>query len=198
MGVCLVKLGVVLAVVVVTLLGIAGCKRGGETPQPKTGAGVAIQVPTGYQHDPAFDAAGYYMPAAPIQVGNFKLNTISMGAESDFAQWEKGERESLFGPILIQFDDMSSPAVTNEMGGQGREKTLRLLPAGYRLFPGEVSFKSADPALGEVAFTGAFDQAALADAKKVTTSGNASVLHGDLQIGALKFPGVTLTYWAGD
>ncbi len=192
------KLRLSIVIAAVLLCAVAGCKRPGGGAQNAGAPAAPVQAPSGFQHDATFDAAGYYMPSGAIQIGNFRLNTIALGAESDFAQWEKGEREGLFGPILVNFDDVSSPVVTNEMGGEGHAKTLRLLPASYRLYPGDVSFAATDPALGAVKFSGAFDQTALADARKAQVSGKTPVLHGDLQIGDKIFTGATFTYFAGD
>lgn len=161
-------------------------------------AETALPVPEGFQHDPAYDVAGYFMPTTDVQVGQLALNHIAMGAPSDFEAWEAGERDAVFGPVVLQFDDVSSPLVTNELGGEGRERTVRVRPAAYRLFPGEVSFKGAAEGLGEVAFVGRFDQAALANAQNETESGETAVLTGTLQIGDRRFENLGFTYWIGD
>lgn len=187
---------------------IGGCNRKTEkaaetpppaavpAPVPETAAEPAIEAPTGFHHQARFDASGYYV-AEGIRVGNYRLSHIGVGAPSDFSQWEEGDRASVFGPILFQFDDTSSAAVTNEMGGEAHAVTVRVLPQAYNFEPGKMSFKGSDPKLGEVVFSGTFDQAALTRAKAEGSSPT-PILRGTLKVGDAPARQVALNYFVGE
>ena len=184
-----------LAVLAVALVGAAACKRKPEAAPDASPA--PLVIPAGFQHDPKFDVDGYYLPSQPIQVGNFKLVNLAMGAESDFAAWETGEREGVFGPIIAAFEDVTSPIRTNEMGQETRKTSSRTLPYSYRMFPGEAAFAAKDSLAGEIKFSGRFDQTVLPKAR-ADRSSETPVLNGTLQIGAQRFEDVKFTYFAGD
>lgn len=179
-------------------LALGACHRKAEAPDAGPPQPEPITAVSGFEHDADLDPAGYYTPLSDISVGNYHLSHIAMGAPSDFAQWEEGEHDSVFGPIILDFDDVTSRKITNELGGEGYEKTLRVKPDGYRLFPGEVKFAGTDPVLGAVLFEGRFDQAALDKGQKDTSSGDAPVLTGNLQIGDAHFDNVGFSFWIGD
>lgn len=157
----------------------------------------ALQVTEGFKHQAGLDASGYYLSPTPFQVGNYRFAHMAIGMPSDFQTWEKGDHTSTFGPILMQFDDVTSPAVPNEMGGEGRSVSVRVLPDAYSFDAGRLTFRGKDPRLGQVVFVGAFDQAALAQARSDGTSQSA-VLSGDLKIGDQPLRKVSFSYWAGD
>lgn len=182
------------------VLVLAGCNRADQedAPPPAPAEPAAPAAPTGYEHEAGFDAAGYYRTETPVQSGNFKLAQIAVGAPSDFQQWEAGEREAVFGPILMQFDDVTSPKGTNEMGGEHHTVSIRVLPAAYRMGPGQVVFQAKDDKVGEILFDGAFDTAALAQAKANGNSDGKPVLTGSLQIGQERIRNISFSYWAGD
>ena len=167
-------------------------KAADPTPAP------AVVAPSGFEHEPNFDAAGYYRPTSAAQTGNLKLAQIAIGAPSDFSTWEAGKREGLFGPIVLQFDDVTSPTVANELGANTHTVRLRLLPQSYRLYPGEVNFSAVDAKLGPVAFDGRFDQAAFAEAHKTGSSGDTPVMTGRLKIGDRVIEDLKFVFWAGD
>lgn len=187
---------------------VAGCNRkpaaDAQAPAPAAPAAVpaapatpALVVPDGYHHQPGLDASGYYLSPTGFKVGDYAFSHLAIGAPSDFQTWEKGDRASTFGPILIEFDDTTSPMAPNELGGEGHTVSIRVLPDAYGFDAGKLTFRGHDPKLGEVVFSGAFDQAALARARAEGSSGTA-VLAGDLKIGAEPARKVALTYWVGD
>lgn len=190
----------------VIVLIVAGCQRQEEAkapapaPQAAAPAEPAVEtplLPTGFQHDPDFDASGYFMSRTPVKAGTFQLRNIAIGAPSDFAQWETGGR-NVFGPILFDFEDTASPKVTNELGGEAHAVTARVLPAAYRFGPGDVTFQGQDPKVGAVIFTGAFDAIALAAARQSGSSDGRPVLTGSLQVGGERIGDISFSYWAGD
>ena len=190
-------------------LTLAGCNRQDSKPQPAPApapapAPVPVDAPaaarpavSGFTHTGNFDNAGYYMPARDIRIGNWQLKTIGVGAISDFAAWEQGDRTSTFGPILLQFDDTTSPLTTNEMGGEGHEVSVRVLPSGYATDGKTLRFAGVDPKLGAITFEGAFDPAAMAEAKAQGAS-EATVLTGTLLVGDTRIDNARFTFFAGE
>lgn len=192
--------------IVAAMIVLTGCKRPEEPPaaapaEPQVAEPAepvaAPSVPEGFQHDPAFDASGYFMTQTPVQAGNYKLRHIAIGAPSDFAQWEAGGR-TVFGPILFHFDDVTSPKQTNELGGEAHTVSTRVLPQSYRFTPGDVTFRGVDPKLGEVVFSGSFDEAAFTAARQNGGSDGAPVLMGSLQVGGERIRNISFSYWVGD
>jgi hypothetical protein len=169
-----------------------------EAPAPAAAPETpTVEVPAGYRHEAAFDASGFYLTPQPIQIGDYRLTHLGIGAPSDFQQWEKGERASVFGPILLQFDDVTSPVQTNEMGGEAHAVSVRVLPQAYSLTTGKVTFRGADPKLGEVLFSGQFDPAALAQARNEGSSQD-PVLRGMLKVGDAPARPVAMVYFVGE
>ncbi len=166
-------------------------------PAPVIPAAPPLTVADGYRHQAGIDASGYYLSPTNFRIGAYQFSHLAIGAPSDFQTWEKGDRASTFGPILIAFDDTTSPLVANEMGGEGHTVSVRVLPDAYSFDAGKLTFRGRDPKLGEVVFVGAFDQAALARAR-AEGSTQATVLAGDLKVGAAPAQKVALTYFVGD
>ncbi len=194
-----------LALAAVATLG-AGCNRREEAPPPAPAVTEApppqtpVPAPvtiTGFQHDAAFDASGYFMTETPVTAGTLKLRTVAVGAPSDFSQWEAGSR-SVFGPILFDFEDTASGRTVNEIGAEVHTGTVRVLPSAYRFSAGEVFFQGSAPKLGEVVFSGSFDAAALAAARQNGSSDGEAVLTGSLQVGGERIRNISFSYWAGD
>lgn len=187
---------------------VAGCNRKSETaeaPPATAAAPVAPATPTapdlklaqGFRHQDKFDASGYYLTPEPLLIGDYRLTHMGVGAPSDFSEWEKGKRASVFGPILFQFEDVTSPTAVNEMGGEAHTVSVRVLPKAYSFSPGEVTFVGSDPKLGEVVFSGNFDEAALAQARNEGSS-QSPVLRGTLKVGNSAPRQVALVYFVGE
>jgi len=155
-----------------------------------------------YQHDPALDVFGYYFTQTPVQIGNWKLKSVNMGAPSDFASWEEGKRPANFGPFFLEFEDVTSPTAENELGQTYHTVSFRLQADSYRVDTREVLFRGLDPRVGQVAFSGQFDLDALKAAKAAKAGGPGgeakAVLTGGLQIGAERLRNVSFVYFAGD
>jgi len=166
-------------------------------PAPSPAASTAKPPVSGFTHTGNFDNAGYYMPVRDIRVGSWQLKTIGVGAISDFAAWEQGDRTSTFGPILLEFDDTTSPLKPNEIGGEAHEVSVRVLPSGYSTDGKTLRFAGVDPKLGPVSFEGVFDTAAMAEAKAQGAS-DAAVLKGTLQVGDTKIDNASFTFFAGE
>lgn len=190
------------------LLLTAACNRKSETaaeapppaaaPAPAAPAPVEppLAAPAGFHHQASFDASGYYV-AEGVRVGNYRLTHIGVGAPSDFSQWEEGDRASVFGPILFQFEDVTSPKTADPTDGEAHAVSVRVLPQAYNLAPGKLAFKGSDPKLGEVVFVGTVDEEALAQARAEGAT-SAPILRGDLKVGDAPARKVALTYVVGE
>lgn len=198
-----------LALCAAATLALAGCNRQDSeptpaptpppapTPVPSTAATTAKPAVTGFAHSGNFDNAGYYMPVREIRAGNWQLKSIGVGAMSDFAAWEQGDRTSTFGPILMEFDDTTSPLKPNDIGNDVHEVSVRVLPSGYATDGRTLRFAGLDPKLGPVTFEGSFDTAAMAEAKAQGAS-EAAVLKGRLQVGQTTIDDARFTFFAGE
>lgn len=176
----------------------AGCQRQGAEPPKVAEASAPAPTPTGqFISQPGFDTAGYYLPLSPVQVGNYKLEHISVGSPSDFSQWQDGQREGVFGPIIFRFGDVTSPGPVKELGVEGYTTQLSLLPTRYAWSPAKVEFTGTDPHLGEVSFTGAFDLTSLEQVRNAPDHAS-PVLKGVLKVGDQTFPDLSFGFWAGD
>lgn len=152
-----------------------------------------------FQHDPALDVFGYYFTETPVQAGNWKLKSVNLGMPDDFAAWEEGKRPSNYGPFFLEFEDVTSPTAQNELGQVYHTVSFRLQADSYRVDTREVVFRSQDPRVGEVIFSGMFDLAALKAAKAAGPGGEVqTVLKGGLQIGAERIRNISFIYFAGD
>lgn len=197
---------VTIALACAALTVLAGCNRKSETDKapPPAAAAPATPTPTapnlklaeGFRHQDKFDAAGFYLSAQPVRVGDYRLVHVGIGAPSDFNAWEKGERASVYGPIVFQFEDLARAA---EIAGAGDTRTngVKVLPTAYSFAPGEITFVGSDPKLGEVVFSGVFDEAALNRARNEGAT-DATVLRGMLKVGNAEPKPVSLVYLVGE
>ncbi|HYE41796.1 MAG TPA: hypothetical protein VEA15_00250, partial [Caulobacteraceae bacterium] len=127
-----------------------------------------------------------------------KLSHLHMGSEQEFAEWEGGQRIGTYAPVMLQFEDVTSPMVSNELGGESRSVTERALADAYSVTATDVAFTDNHPRLGRIAFSGKLDSAALTAAKAETAATEPVVLTGTLTIGSQAFPNVQFTWFGGD
>lgn len=192
------RLIVVAGIATLLVLTACGNREAKEEAKSAPPAEAAAIAPTGFTHDPAFDAAGYYKPVTNIIINSTQLDHIAVGAASDFSQWETGEREGVFGPIWLEFVDTTSPRTTNEMGAEVHSVRMRVLPAAYKLNSTDIAFSGTDPKIGKVVFEGRFDAPSFSEARKSGASGNLPVMVGTLTLGENTLRNQRFTYWAGD
>lgn len=130
-------------------------------PGPAPAATPAAHL-TGFFHEPGLNLFGYYFAKAPVQFGNFKLRELHLGTAEEFASYEKGQRISPnYAPVMLEFDDVTSPQRENELGQPYHEVSRRVLPKAYKVTSEQVSFYGQDDVLGEVSFEGQLDAKAL-------------------------------------
>ncbi|HZW15275.1 MAG TPA: hypothetical protein VFF66_03360 [Brevundimonas sp.] len=174
---------------VLAALAVAACER---TPVPAD----APPAPTAFSHAQTADVSGYYMPSEPVRIGKWHLDHLFLGQTAEFAGWEGGSRSATFAPVMIQFDDATSPMVQTELG-EAPAVTARVLPTRYEVTDTAVRFEGETPELGRVRFEGRLDQGALATARR-NLGGDGVVLTGTLTAGGQTIRNVRLTWWMGD
>ncbi|MDI6624965.1 MAG: hypothetical protein QME55_09565 [Brevundimonas sp.] len=168
-------------------LGLASCERASAPAEPPAAA---------FSHALTADISGYYMPAEPVRIGQWSLDHLFVGQASEFESWEGGSRSDTFAPVMIQFDDASSPMVATELG-EAHSVTARVLPTRYEVTDASVMFEGRSPEQGRVTFDGRLDADALATSKR-NLGGDGVVLTGTLTAGGRTVENVRLRWWMGD
>jgi hypothetical protein len=173
----------------VGILLLASCNRpeAPAEPPPATAA---------FSHAISADLSGYYLPAGELRVGKWSLDHIFVGQVQDFQSWEGGSRSETFGPVMLQFEDVTSPMVQTEIG-ETRSASARVLPGAYSVTDTSLSFEGRSPELGRVRFEGALDPAALATSRR-NLGDEGVVVTGQLTVGDAPAQTVQLRWWAGD
>ena len=161
------------AALLATVLLLSACNRqeakpaAPPTPPPPPPPAATPPPPpetqiSGLSHAPGMNLFGYYLSKAPVQFGNHRLRNIHLGATEEFDSYEKGQRISAaYAPLMLEFDDITSPKRENELGQPYYEVSRRVLPSAYRVTEQTVSFRGRDAVLGDVTFEGQFDAKAL-------------------------------------
>jgi hypothetical protein len=190
------------AVALVTVAAaLAGCEDRAATPDaPAAPAPPRPPAPSdssaAFVHAVEDDVSGYYLPTSDVQVGNYRLDHVFLGQGTEFGAWTGGERSDTFAPVMLQFDDVSSPMVRSEIG-EAHSVTVRVLPIAYAVTDDRVRFAGQSDELGSVSADLRLDLAALATARRNLGS-DAVVLTGAIQIGTRRFDDVPMRWWMGD
>ena len=183
-------------------LAVAACERQAAEPpveaEPVEAEAEASERLSGFSHEITQDVSGYYMPATPVQVGTWRLRNISILPESDMASWEVGERNEVYGPVMIEFDDSASPTGVNELGQEYYSETARVLPEAYEITDTRVRFRGRSPEVGIVTLEAELDGDALGLARRNLGSSEGPVLTGTLTVGDQTFEGQSFSWWMGD
>ncbi len=174
----------------VGLLLLASCDRP-EAPAEAPPAAAAT-----YSHAMSADLSGYYLPASEVRVGNWSLDHVFVGQAQEFQAWEGGSRSDTFGPLMLQFDDVTSPMVPTGIG-ETRSVTARVLPTAYSVTDTSLSFEGRSPELGPVSFEGTLDPAALATSRR-NLGDEGVVVTGRLTVGDAPAQNLQLRWWGGD
>lgn len=189
---------------------LSGCNRAEETQAPATPAKsvpeAAVEAPaspaelTGFTHVQDENLFGYYMPTQEVRIGDLRLDHLHIGTEMEFAAWEQGERLETYAPIMLQFSDVSSPLVTNELGQETHTRQVRVLPSAYRVGEGDLRFVGSAPDIGEVRLDGQLDLDQLRQTQAAGPSGDgaAPVLRVAAQIGPERLTALSFFWFGGD
>ena len=180
-------------------LALAACDAS-QGPPTGEAAPAKAQI-TGFSHAGGEDLFGYYLPTQPVQVGNYRLDHIHVGDGQAFLAWEAGDRMETYGPVMLEFSDVTSPQASNELGQEFHTRSIRVLPRAYRIGEGDFRFVGAHPEVGEVVMDGQLDLAQL-EAEKATNGRPQDEAHPVLrmsaQIGAQAFRNLSFTWFGGD
>lgn len=148
-----------------------------------------------FEHAFEGDRSGYYLPLQAVRNGDWTFHHLFIGPAHVFDAWEAGSHGATFGPVMIEFEDASSPMIQTELG-ESRSRRDRVLPTRYRVTQDRVEFEGRSNALGVVRFEGRLDEGALAESKRNLGSEGA-VMTGVLTAGG-RTQRVQLRWWAGD
>jgi hypothetical protein len=176
------------AVGVAALFAVASCDRP-DAP------GAAPSAPA-FSHEMSSDLSGYYMPVSDVRVGNWSFHHVFVGQTDEFQAWEGGTRAETFGPVMLQFEDVTSPMVATEIG-EARSVTARVLPTAYSVTDNRIRFEGRSPELGAVRFEGVLDPGALATSRR-NLGDEGVVVRGELKVGNAPARDVQLRWWMGD
>ena len=197
----------ILAVATAALL--AACSQpeeqsSAETPAPAAPAEATAQTASelsGFTHVEGEDLFGYYIPTQEVRIGDLKLDHLHIGGETEFQAWARGERSETYAPVMLEFSDLSSPTVTNELGQVVHTKTIRVLPSAYKLGEGDFRFVGSHPEIGEIRIDGMLDLDALNAARLDANIGAEEpqpVLRTAAQIGPEQLKTLSFFWFGGD
>lgn len=182
------------------MLAMVGCEDARAPDKPPAAAGSAST--SGPRASDAFvssaqdDLSGYYLPASDIVIGSYRLDHIFLGQPFEFETWEEGETNQTFAPVMLQFDDVSSPMVATELG-EAHSVTARVLPTAYAVTDSTVRFTGRSEKLGTVSLNARLDPDALATARR-NLGDDGAVLSGTLIAGGRTFDNVRFRWYGGD
>jgi hypothetical protein len=162
------------------------------------GTSPAGQSPA-YVYDSKVDLFGYYLPNTDVSVGKFKLNHLALGGQDDFKKYLAGNRMATYAPVMIAFDDVTSPQKTNETGQPYYTNAPRVLPTAFKVSGASVTFEGHDKQLGDVKFAGALAPYMIDPKFKPEARPAMSMpaLTGDLTVNG-KTQKVVFTWFGGD
>ena len=172
------------------MLILASCDR------PEVPATAPPAAAPAFSHSLSSDLSGYYMPASEVRIGKWSFDHVFVGQAQDFQAWEGGSRSGAFGPVMLQFDDVTSPMVQTEIG-EARSITARVLPTAYSVSDTYINFQGRSPELGLVRFDGVLDPGALATSRR-NLGDEGMVVTGTLTVGDSPPQNVRLRWWGGD
>lgn len=180
------------AALIACLAALAACDAAPPPPppaEPVTPEPVLEPV-EGFAHEAGLAISGFYLPATEVQVGELKLSHLFIGDDEAFEAWEAagGRGPTNFPPIMLQFDDLSSETLANDLGGQTPSEIVRILPGAYGISAGTVRFAAVDPGLGPVTFEGVF--------QPVASRAERRTLRGTLTIGGTIYEGQAFIWTA--
>lgn len=139
---------------------LAGCDGPPPPPPPEAPATPepVLEPVEGFAHEAGLDLSGFYLPTSEVRVGDLRLSHLFIGDDEAFEAWEaaEGRGATNFPPIMLQFDDLTSETIANDLGGQTPSAVVRVLPGGYGVSSRTVRFAAVDPQLGVVTFEGGF------------------------------------------
>jgi len=184
---------------------LAACSQSVE--EAKTEAAAAPAAPPAVPADPSFtgftrpkgDAQfGYYLPAAEVKVGDYRLDNLHIAGQNGFNDWESGQRTKTYAPVMLEFVDVTSPSRVNALGNTVYSVKLKVLPSAYLVTDDHVRLVGSHPKLGEVRLDAKIDPAMLKKSKAARGKNGETVATGALQVGDTPFQSIAFTWRGGD
>lgn len=172
------------------VLAAAACDRSSDAP--------AAPAASAFSYASASDLSGYYLPLGDgeVRVGKWSLNHVFVGQSAEFRAWAGADTGATFAPVMLQFDDATSPMTETELG-ETRSITARVLPTRYAVSDDRIEFEATSPELGAVRFEGRIDQGALATSRR-NLGDEGVVVTGTLTAAGQTVRDVKLRWWMGD
>jgi len=176
------------------VLSAAACDRPAQPVEPAK----APVAPTAraFSYAATSDLSGYYLPTREVRVGKWGFSHVFVGQTFEFSAWSGTDAEATFAPVMLQFDDVTSPMVQTELG-EARSISARVLPTHYTVSDDRIEFEGTSPELGRVRFDGRLDQGALATSRR-NLGDEGVVLTGTLTAAGQTVRDVRLRWWMGD
>tara|TARA_R110000824_G_scaffold118960_12_gene271845 strand:+ start:5617 stop:6225 length:609 start_codon:yes stop_codon:yes gene_type:complete len=199
------KLKLVAALGAIILMGGAIALADRQTaPEAATASAIS-----GFSRDATADLQGYYIPlwnaetsvSAKYRAGNFVLNNLAISTKTELAAFEKSGTSGIknYAPVMLEFDDVTSPTGENELGQTYYETTERILPDAYAITADTLTFKGTGPTLGTVTFTGKADPKGIKAARNAPAHiSKGAVLTGTLTVGDTVIENVELMWYGGE
>lgn len=179
-----------LLVVAASMLALAACDP------PGSGTGRPAAPAESFAYNAAGDISGYYLPMEEARFGDWSFEHVFLGQSAEFGAWEDGERGATFAPVMLVFEDVTSPLAQTELG-ERRSVSVRVLPTVYAVDDVQVRFEGRSPELGRVIFDGRMDQGALATSRR-NLGDEGVVMTGSLRVGDSAPRALRLRWWMGD
>lgn len=185
----------------VGVVALVGCEDADAPPAPPA-APEAPQPPRppapgkAFVHTVEGDVSGYYLPVSEVTVGPYRLDHIFLGQGFEFEAWEGGERNGTFAPVMLQFEDTSSPMVQTELG-EAHSVSVRVLPTAYAVSDDTIRFAGTSEELGAVGLVLRMDREALATARR-NLGDEVPVLTGTVTVGDRTFGEARFRWYGGD
>ena len=110
----------------------------------------------------------------------------------------KGDRTKTYGPVMLEFVDITSPARKNALGNVTYSVKLKVLPDAYAVTDDRVRLVGKHPKLGDVRMDVKIDPSALKKSKTTKGKDGVTVAAGALQVGDTPFKDVAFTWRGGD
>jgi len=117
--------------------------------------------------------------------------------EFEFAEYFAGV-EGAFPPLILLFEDRSSPTGVGELGNTYYEVTHVFEPSHYAVTDQTLAFWGQHEVLGQISFEGEFDAAQVAEMQNGNPQNAQSALTGTFMIGEQTFENVSFQGWLGD
>lgn len=138
---------------------------------------------------------GYYMPDTDVGVGDIRLDNIAVGMDWEFEEFFAGQPER-YQPLVMAFDDVSSPTGVGELGNTYYEVTYAVFPENFLITDTSLTFSGTHEAIGDYSFEGTFNAAQVEAFHEGFPAEGA--LTGTLRIGDEVFEDISFQGWMGD